>query len=293
MTLRNTINLCSLNVNGSNLREKRNRIIEWIKAQKCSISFIQETHFDEKIENELKNKSDYDLFCSHGTSASRGVAIFIKKSLSYKLISKFNDIDGRLVLINVEMNNTIFTLVCIYAPNCKTSRNSFFKKVNDNLKEQGTGILIVGGDFNETLKPIDRKGSGSNLNNSTVNSLKTLIKSHKLSDIWRCLNENVQQFTWRRKNKSQASRIDLILIGTEFKSLVESCKIKPAIIKSTDHQSVFLKFKPGLTEKGKGFWKINNSILQDKDYQEIIKNLVDNYLRQNSAIDCRLLWDGL
>ena len=46
---------------------------------------------------------------------------------------------------------------------------------------------------------------------------------------------------------SQTSRIDLIL--------VEFCKIKPAVIQSTDHQSVFLKFNPGLTEKGNEYWK--------------------------------------
>ena len=34
MTSKNAINLCSLNVNGNNLKEKRNSVIEWIKAQK-------------------------------------------------------------------------------------------------------------------------------------------------------------------------------------------------------------------------------------------------------------------
>jgi hypothetical protein len=33
----------------------------------------------------------------------------------------------------------------------------FFLNVSKFLKEHGTGIPIVGGDFNETLMPIDRK----------------------------------------------------------------------------------------------------------------------------------------
>jgi hypothetical protein len=37
------INLCSLNVNGIHGREKRNMVVEWIKTQKCSIAFLQET----------------------------------------------------------------------------------------------------------------------------------------------------------------------------------------------------------------------------------------------------------
>jgi hypothetical protein len=55
----------------------------------------------------------------------------------------------------------------------------FFKNVSRFLKEHGTGIPIVGGDFNETLMTIDRK---SKCKNGTfiqpVASLKTFIKTH-------------------------------------------------------------------------------------------------------------------
>ena len=40
MISKNMINLCSLNVNGIHGREKRNRVVEWIKTQKCSIAFF-------------------------------------------------------------------------------------------------------------------------------------------------------------------------------------------------------------------------------------------------------------
>lgn len=121
MALANTINVCSLNVNGIGSRGKRNRVIEWIKALKSQITFLQETHFDENIEREIKNKTEYETFCSNGTTASRGRAISIKKSLSFEFINKFSDSEGRFVLINVQLNNSIFTFSSIYAPNCKTS----------------------------------------------------------------------------------------------------------------------------------------------------------------------------
>jgi exonuclease III len=125
-------------------------------------------------------------FVVTGQQQVGGVAIFMKKSLHYELINKYNDTDGRLILINIEIHNTIFTLVCIYAPNCRSS------KISDKIQEHGIGIPIIGGDFNETLKSIDRKTSRSNQNNQPVSNFKNLIKSNKLVDIWRYLNENIQ-----------------------------------------------------------------------------------------------------
>jgi ubiquinone biosynthesis protein Coq4 len=43
------------------------------------------THLDENIENEIKNKTNFAIYCSNGTSASRGVGIVINKSLNYAI----------------------------------------------------------------------------------------------------------------------------------------------------------------------------------------------------------------
>jgi hypothetical protein len=52
----------------------------------------------------------------------------------------------------------------------------------------------------------------------------------------------------------------MIFIGTHFCSLVETCKINPVTIQSTDHQSVYINFIPGVSEKGRGV--IGKSIIQ-------------------------------
>ena len=72
MSAKNMINLCSLNVNGLQNREKRGRAIEWVKSMKCDISYFQETHFDQNIENEINFNTDFNVYGSIGTSASRG-----------------------------------------------------------------------------------------------------------------------------------------------------------------------------------------------------------------------------
>ena len=102
------INLCSLNVNGLQNREKRGRAIEWVKSMKCDIAYFQETHFDQNIENEINFNTYFNVYGSIGTSASRGVALIINKAVNYKVIDKVTDENGRIVLLNVQIDDAVF-----------------------------------------------------------------------------------------------------------------------------------------------------------------------------------------
>ena len=55
------------------------------------------------------------------------------------------------MLINIEIDENIFTLVNLYANNVEKNRNAFFKKVNNFIENYAIGILIVGGDLNILL----------------------------------------------------------------------------------------------------------------------------------------------
>jgi exonuclease III len=113
-------------------------------------------------------------------------------------ISQFIDTEGRIILLNINIKDTIFTLVCLYAPNCKTTKNNFFKKVNTFLKDHGIGIPMIAGDFNETLKEIDRRSNSSKTKYQTVNSLKTLLKTNDLIDIWQSLSFKIELFIFQK-----------------------------------------------------------------------------------------------
>ena len=45
-----------------------------------------------------------------------------------EIISQFIDTEGRIILLNINIKDTIFTLVCLYAPNCKKQKITFSKK---------------------------------------------------------------------------------------------------------------------------------------------------------------------
>ena len=51
----------------------------------------------------------------------------------------------------------------------------------------------------------------------------------------------------------------------------------------------------GLQERGKGYWKINNSTLLNDDYIELIKNLISDFEKNNlkEHVKPHIRWETL
>ena len=106
------------------------------------------------------------------------------------------------------------------------------------------------------------------------------MKHLNLTDIWKLKNPEKCQFTWRRKNSIEKSRIDFWLIDENITAQVVSADIRPAIIKSTDHLAVSLKIK-SCRKRGPGYWKLNNTYLNDNEYFYLISNVIDSFSQLN------------
>ena len=88
---------------------------------------------------------------SFGNSKSRGVSILFSKQVEYSIIDTHQDSEVLILILNIELDNPNYTLVNIYAPNYVKERNSFFKKFKNMLEKTCLGMLIIGGDLNDTL----------------------------------------------------------------------------------------------------------------------------------------------
>ena len=141
------VHLLPLNCQGLGDRHKRGRLIQYLTQQNIDIAFQQETHFTPNL---LLTKFSYwHLYNSFGESNSRGCTILINKSLNFKVIDKVQDRNGRYILLNIEMQNNLFSLLNTYAPNDKRARDSFLIGIDTILTEQSNGIKILGGDFKQ------------------------------------------------------------------------------------------------------------------------------------------------
>ena len=122
-----------------------------------------------------------------------------------------------------------------------------------------------------------------------------LNKTHNLIDIWRVKHRQKIQFTWKRQTRNEASRIDYFCLQNDLESCVYSCDIRPAQISKTSHLSVSLKLRINKETRGCGFWKINNSILLDKEYQSLIIRTIKKYNPggDNEELTCQTTWEKI
>ena len=76
---RNNLNFkgISLNVRGIRAFEKIKSILNWLINQSTGISFLQETYGTVKVANQLRKQWPGELFFSHGSNHSCGVAILV------------------------------------------------------------------------------------------------------------------------------------------------------------------------------------------------------------------------
>ena len=270
------LHLITLNVQGLRDKLKRNRFYEWVKNQKANIILAQETHFSNEIIPYIRAEWQGEIIHSIGTSQSRGVSIFIHNSLQAEIIDTYIDLNGRFIIANVKINNSVFCITNIYAPNDKTNRNKLYKQIQSLVEEKSLGYNIIGGDWNDVQNNEDRLSKNRKTNlNSDLDKLK---KSLKLIDPWRLYNKEKQQFTWKRKNSStEASRIDFFLIQNDLIQRILKSDIRPANIKYTDHQGVSLRIDIKVVNRGPGYWKMNNSLLKDLDYQIMVNSIIYDY----------------
>ena len=115
----NKINFISNNVKGFQSTNKRLKLIKYFKDKIVSngFLFVQETH--STVNDEIKWKDDFkgEVFYSHGKSNSCGVLICFIGSKRLFIRNKLSDNDGRILILDVDIDDENFILINLYNPN--------------------------------------------------------------------------------------------------------------------------------------------------------------------------------
>ena len=268
------IGILSINVHGLRDIEKRANIVSWLSQQQQDIIFLQETYLCQQQDfdtfNTLWAGPTFFFFFSPGGNHSCGVAILLKSSFQGAISSSSIDTNGRLVKVNLTINNSILQLINIYAPCQVGERADFFSSLPGYVR---AGVpTIVGGDFNSVEDMyLDKSGGDHQPGRSAVNALVSFTSAFDLSDIFRSIHPSARQFTWT--NGRVSSRLDKFYTSPEITE--NSYLAKVTIFPFSDHDAPCLKFHlPSSPRRGKGIWKFNTLLLENPVFVAKVKTLL-------------------
>ena len=286
----------SLNVRGLNKELKRRSVFQFIRKKNIDICYLQETYSTHVNEQIWKNQWGGEIYFSHGTNHAKGCMILIKPGFDISVKKSMLDESGRYIMLETVIQGQSFHCLNVYAPCIETEQIRFYQTIHSLLENNITDdrYLLVGGDMNVIVNPaIDRKGGNMNISQLYKDVIKVfngIKEEHFLCDIWRTINPSVKRFTWRQKTLSIHSRLDMWLITNGLQDYCKEVDIIPAV--RTDHSAIILKLENHATARGKGLWKLNNSLLNEEKYVNEVVSKLSLWRKESEVLnDIRLTWE--
>ena len=200
------------------------------------------------------------------------------------------DNDGRLVLLECSFCGSKYIIINIYAPTVdKTHDQKVFGEYLLQLAQKYKGDnIIIGGDFNINLTTVDQHVNPNNKSIGYLRNLSLLMEQLDLSDIWKIRHPDKVRYTRREKTRFgfKQSRIDHFLVSPGIEYCVKNTDILPGI--RSDHSLLKLSLlNEQEQQRGRGIWKLNVSLLDDKNYRDFMKKVIDRAIK-----DCINLQDS-
>ena len=118
------LNFLSNNVNGLNSSKKRIKMFEYFREKIANngILFLQETHSSHDTVINWRDDFKGELFFSHGTTNSCGVMIGYLRSNKIKVNRIKNDNQGRILIVDADIDKETFVLIELYNTNTETEQ---------------------------------------------------------------------------------------------------------------------------------------------------------------------------
>ena len=273
------LKICSFNCRGLGNYSKRRDVFDYLRRSEFNIYMLQDIHCEKSKCNVFRNAWGTDIFIAPYKNNARGVAILTRK-IKLSICELKIDESGNYVIVKAILNDSQkLILVNIYGPN--DDDPNFYEKLGETCAEMGNESVpfIIAGDLNMALNgKIDTVNYVRENNTKARDVLLRIMEENDLIDIFREREGNLKRYTWRNNGPLvKQARLDYILISRSLIPQVSEVKIIPGY--RSDHSMVTLKLGGVEHTRGKGFFKINNSLLCCEDYcAGIQKAIVDTVL---------------
>lgn len=260
------LNIGSLNINGCRDKKKRSSLFNVAATKKLSVLLLQETHSDVHNEVDWQREWKGQVFLSHSSNTSAGVAVLLSDKLSSATVAVSEVVAGRMLRLDLDVFSLSFSIFNVYAPNSGRDRTIFFKKLMTALSDcPKDRIILVAGDYNCTLDHVlDRNHAEPHPGSADV--LRHTLMYHDLVDVWREQFPSVKQYSWIRSSTSVLSgaRLDRFYVQQAQRGRFCNSSIAPTFL--SDHHFILVTFPFSTTGPQSSHWRFNAKLLQDNSF---------------------------
>lgn len=275
--------LVSMNANGVRDIAKFEKIQRLCHAD---IICLQETHWDNVKQMECRLKSNRHFFVNNGGDKSCGVAILVGSRKVTDLKVVYNDLVGRIIMIEFKYNGVIYNLMNIYAPNGEKERKTFFECMSKEIR----GNCVIVGDFNMKSCRLDSANTSTFKADVSRTALKEIMNKEDMCDVWRMRNPIRREYSRVQVSMGtlKQSRIDLCLAKNVLCDKIGTMEYKMTGL--SDHAILRFSLEDTVERKGGGLWCLNISLLTNENYQKMTKKLIEREVAKPSYIDNIIEW---
>ena len=250
------------------------------------VAFIQETLVsNHKVISALSSRWGGSSYWSPALGKQGGVCVIFNKHFEGDILTWRKDSSGRVLSLVVDCHGCRINFLNVYAPTNPSERKAFFENLHEFFLLRDNIVLC--GDFNCYESELDKFGGNANV----TKHLSDVKSAFSLTDIWRKLHPRVCEFTWFNSDLSLASRLDKFYVSISLIDLCLSCSISPCHF--SDHEFVSLEFNfSNFAPRGPGFWKFNNSLLDDDSFCAYMSDRISDLSNCISRFQSvRFWWD--
>ena len=260
------------NIEGFNNAAKRSEFFTHIEKQNPAVVCLSDTRLNEEMYSRIKNEQQFHCIYSKVDNAARGVCILIRKNTPIRTINTQCDELGNWVCAEIEHDSHRINLHCIYGPNTDTP--TFFEKIFEYISNSNTTDNIIVGDFNVTLDTqLDNLNYIHEQNRNARKRLNELMDEYGFCDAYRALNGRKKNYTWFNRGGVQRARLDMAIVSNSIRPFLTEYTSLPFY--KSDHRPQIVSIDYTVFKRGKGYWKLNNSLLHDLDFIKTVKESIN------------------
>ena len=125
----------------------------------------------------------------------------------------------------------------------------------------------------------------------STQGLLDVLDHCRIQDVWRSLHPDEVGYTYIDPSSNQRnSRIDMLFCSDVLKPQCTMCEIYQS--PSPDHKALCLSLRPNTNKRGRGYWKINNGIINQTEFEDGIKHIYDEICNEyKQHVSKCILWE--